>query len=113
MEALLLVEQHGCVPVSGDVWALAKCGALRLFAIGPIGATGVLRLSSNFNDVHPGKASSLRRSQRVCLNVDVEIILERAGGKSISELTKTLIVNAHGALILLNLAVSTGDLLRM
>jgi hypothetical protein len=70
-------------------------------------------LSSNFNDVHPGKANSLRRSQRVCLNVDVEITLERTGGKAVSELTKTLIVNAHGALILLNLAVSIGDLLRM
>jgi hypothetical protein len=49
----------------------------------------------------------------VCLNVDVGITFECAGGKTVSELTKTLIVNAHGALILPNLAFSTGDLLRM
>jgi hypothetical protein len=70
-------------------------------------------LSINLNDVHPGKSASLRRSQRVCLNVDIEVRLDHGGAKAASELTKTLIVNAHGALILLNHPVRNGDLVRM
>ena len=70
-------------------------------------------MSSNVNEAHPGKASTLRRSQRVCLSVDVEIRLERAAAKAPPELTKTLIVNAHGALILLQEQVAVGDLLLM
>ena len=87
--------------------------SLRFVSFPPIGDTGVLGLSTSVNDVQPAKATSLRRSQRVCLNVDIEIRLEHAGAKATSELTKTLIVNAHGALILLQSRVSTGDLLRM
>jgi len=67
MEALLLVERYGASRSSGDVRALARCAALKLFAIAQIEAPGVLRLSSNFNDVHPGKASSLRRSHSRCV----------------------------------------------
>jgi hypothetical protein len=75
--------------------------------------TGVLALSTHGNDAQPAKATSLRRSQRVCLNVDIEVRLERAGPKAAPEFTKTLIVNAHGALILLHHPVVNGDLLRM
>jgi hypothetical protein len=70
-------------------------------------------LANNFNDAQPAKAASLRRSQRVCLNVAVEIFLGRAGEKAAPELTRTLIVNAHGALILLHSPVETGDSLRV
>jgi len=70
-------------------------------------------LSNNCNDVPPSKAATMRRSQRVCLSVDIEIRLERAGAKATAELTKTLIVNAHGALVLLQSPVSVGDLLNL
>lgn len=71
-------------------------------------------MSTNVNDVQPAKTTSLRRSQRVCLNVDIEVRLERGGTKAAApELTKTLIVNAHGALILLRQPVANGDLLCM
>lgn len=70
-------------------------------------------MSTYFHDVNPGKTSTLRRSQRVCLSVDVQIRLERAPAKATPELTKTLIVNAHGALLLLRGPVATGDLLFM
>jgi PilZ domain len=79
----------------------------------PIGDAGVPGLSSNFNEVPSGKANSLRRSQRVCLNVDIEVRVDRAGENVGPELTKTLIVNAHGALILLKHRVAVGDLLRI
>jgi hypothetical protein len=64
-------------------------------------------------DAGIGKTSSSRRSQRVCLNVEVEISLQRAGGNGPSEQAKTLIVNAHGALILIQMPVSIGDLINL
>jgi hypothetical protein len=65
------------------------------------------------NELPPAKPSTLRRSQRVCLSVEVEIRLEGAGEKAPPELTTTLIVNAHGALMVLNSHVAIGDLLHM
>jgi PilZ domain len=59
----------------------------------------------------PNKVSNLRRSQRVCLSVPV-LVLKGGPGKGQSpEETRTLIVSAHGALIVLHLPVQTGDLL--
>jgi hypothetical protein len=66
----------------------------------------------NVNESPPGRTNSMRRSQRVCLSVDVEIRLQHAGEKAVEQ-TKTLIVNAHGALLLLNTPVAIGDLLHM
>ncbi|MGA2811378.1 MAG: PilZ domain-containing protein [Candidatus Acidiferrum sp.] len=71
---------------------------------------------SGANEGHPSSAargSGLRRSQRVCLNIDVEIILQKGKEKGFAEQTKTLIVSAHGALIVLQEPVATGDLLKL
>ena len=54
-----------------------------------------------------------RRSQRVILKVSVMVLAEAADNKSISEETRTVTVNAHGALILLGLRVSIGQLLTL
>lgn len=55
--------------------------------------------------------SNQRRSQRVLLNVPVVVLATGPDKKQISEETHTLVVNAHGALILLGLKVSIGQLL--
>jgi hypothetical protein len=60
-----------------------------------------------------GRTSSSRRSQRVCLNVEVEISLQRANGNGPSEQAKTLMVSAHGALILIHMPVNIGDLINL
>jgi PilZ domain-containing protein len=76
----------------------------------------VAGVSIGTNEGHPGsgpKGSGLRRSQRVCLNIEVEIVLQKGKEKGAPEQTKTLIVSAHGALILLHTAVATGDLLKL
>lgn len=70
-------------------------------------------MTGNGGDAGTGKTSSSRRSQRVCLNVDVEISLQRANGNGPSEQAKTLIVSAHGALILIQMPVSIGDLINL
>ena len=52
-----------------------------------------------------------RRSQRVIVKVSVMILAEGADNKPVSEETRTVTVNAHGAVILLGLKVSIGQLL--
>src|SRR5712664_3534905 len=54
-----------------------------------------------------------RRSQRVILKVSVMVLAEGADNKSISEETRTVTVNAHGAMILLGLKASIGRLLTL
>ncbi|HEX4545660.1 MAG TPA: PilZ domain-containing protein, partial [Candidatus Acidoferrum sp.] len=67
----------------------------------------------NIPDPLPGKISALRRSQRVCLSVPVTVMREGLGKNVTSEDTRTLIVSAHGALIILGLSVETGQLLTL
>ena len=64
-------------------------------------------------DVQFGKDSERRRSQRVCVSVDVVVSWGGATSQLGSEETKTVIVNAHGALIFLRRAVQTNDLLKL
>ena len=54
-----------------------------------------------------------RRSQRVIVKVSVMILAEGADNKPVSEETRTVTVNAHGAMILLGLKVSIGQLLTL
>jgi len=61
----------------------------------------------------PARASTLRRSQRVCLSVPVTVVREGPGNHRVTEESRTLIVSAHGALILLGLTVEAGQLLTM
>lgn len=65
------------------------------------------------SDAQTGRAGSVRRSQRVCLTIEVEISLNQGTEKVSYEQTKTLTVNAHGALVLLNTRVRIGDLLSL
>ncbi len=52
-----------------------------------------------------------RRSQRVMLKASVVVLTQGADNKLISETTQTVTVNAHGAMILLGMKVSIGQLL--
>jgi hypothetical protein len=52
-----------------------------------------------------------RRSQRVIIKVSVIVVAEGSDKMSVSEETRTVTVNAHGAMILLGLKVSIGQLL--
>ena len=64
-------------------------------------------------DPQPVKAGSLRRSQRVCLRMGVVVVRKDPGKTQSSEETHTLIVNAHGALILLSMSVQIGHALTL
>jgi hypothetical protein len=55
--------------------------------------------------------SSLRRSQRVHVSAEVVVVFERAKEDVTPENTSTVIVNAHGALLLLRTPVTVGELL--
>jgi hypothetical protein len=61
-------------------------------------------------DPQVGKMSSLRRSQRVYVGVDLVVAFERAEDVP-PEKTTTVVVNAHGALVLLRTPVTMGELL--
>ena len=54
-----------------------------------------------------------RRSQRVIVKVSVMVLAEGAENKPVLEETRTVTVNAHGAMILLGLKVSIGQLLTL
>src|SRR5713226_2318305 len=60
-----------------------------------------------------GDNNAQRRSQRVMVKVSVMVLAEGADKKSASEETRTVTVNAHGAMILLGLKVSIGQLLTL
>jgi len=50
-----------------------------------------------------------RRSQRVLIAVPVSVVLSRPSQKPITEKANTLVVNAHGALLLLAMKLFAGD----
>ena len=54
-----------------------------------------------------------RRSQRVMLKVSVVVLTQGADNRGVSEVTRTVTVNAHGAMILLAMKVSIGQLLTL
>ena len=60
-----------------------------------------------------GDTNAQRRSQRVMLKVSVEVSTREPDDKTISEETRTVTVNAHGAMILLAAKVSVGQLLTL
>jgi hypothetical protein len=67
-----------------------------------------LRYADNYETGYPVRAvkvlslkhREIRRSQRVCVSVEVEVLWGDANNLLASEKTKTLIVNSHGALVL-------------
>lgn len=52
-----------------------------------------------------------RRSQRLKVRISLEVRSQGADKQHISEKTETLVVNAHGALILLSMNVATDELI--
>jgi len=64
-------------------------------------------------DLHPNRMSNMRRSQRVCLSIPVLVIKSEPGKPVITEESHTLIVSAHGALVILKMTVKFGDILKI
>src|SRR5712675_300219 len=60
-----------------------------------------------------GDSDVQRRSQRVMLKVSVVVLAQGADNKRVSEETRTVTVNAHGAMILLGMKASIGQLLTL
>ena len=60
-----------------------------------------------------GDNEAQRRSQRVILKVTVVVLAQGSDNKLLSEVTRTVTVNAHGAQVLLGLKVSIGQLLTL
>jgi len=61
----------------------------------------------------PTNAASRRRSQRVLMQVGIRVRGKDAQGKDFEEMTETLAINAHGALILLNVRVISGAIIHV
>jgi hypothetical protein len=69
-------------------------------------------LMSSWNPAKGGPGANNRRSQRVILSLAVTVRTEEgARGRSFSEDTQTLVVNAHGALVALDAHVEKGQIL--
>ncbi|HEY6945250.1 MAG TPA: hypothetical protein VI431_08915 [Candidatus Acidoferrum sp.] len=54
-----------------------------------------------------------RRSQRVLMQVGIRVRGKDAQGQDFEEMTETLAINAHGALVLLNARVISGAVIHM
>lgn len=61
----------------------------------------------------PLHAGARRRSQRVLMHVGIRVRGKDAQGKDFEEMTETLAINAHGALVLLNARVISGAVIHM
>jgi len=62
------------------------------------------------NSSNPGVR---RRSQRVLMQISVQVSGNDAQGKYFREETDTLAINAHGALVLLHARITSGSLLKL
>jgi hypothetical protein len=67
----------------------------------------------SFPASNSGDQNAQRRSQRVIVKVSVMVLAEGTDNKPVSEETRTVTVNAHGAMILLGIKVSIGQLLTL
>src|SRR5262249_16073132 len=61
----------------------------------------------------PLHAGARRRSQRVLMQVGIRVRGKDAQGKDFEEITETLAINAHGALVLLNARVISGGVVHV
>jgi hypothetical protein len=64
-------------------------------------------------NIRPTQVANQRRSQRILLSVPVRVSGKRDAGTPFVEHTKTLIVNAHGALLQLKEPVQEGQTLSL
>jgi hypothetical protein len=62
---------------------------------------------------NPTNAGVRRRSQRVLMQVGVQVSGYDAQGRYFREETDTLAINAHGALILLHARITSGSMLKL
>ena len=60
-----------------------------------------------------GESDGQRRSQRVMLKVSVVVLAQGPDDQPVSEVTRTVTVNAHGAKVLMRVRVSIGQLLTL
>jgi hypothetical protein len=67
----------------------------------------------NAPNLRPAPYATQRRSQRILLSIPIVISGLRDSGAPFSERTRTLVVNAHGALMELREPVLVGQPLRM
>jgi len=67
----------------------------------------------NTPNVRPASSANQRRSQRIMLSVPVQVSGKNENGAAFEEHTSTLIVNAHGGLMLLKQTVSKGHILTL
>jgi hypothetical protein len=65
------------------------------------------------SNIRPGPHANQRRSQRILLAVPILVSGVRANGATFSERTRTVVVNAHGALVQLREQVLPGQMLRI
>jgi len=61
----------------------------------------------------PSKPGARRRSQRVLMQVALRLRGVDAQGQNFEEITQTLAINAHGALVLLAARVTSGSVIQM
>jgi hypothetical protein len=61
----------------------------------------------------PTHTGGRRRSQRVLMQVPIRLRGKDVQGKDFEELTETLAINAHGALVLLTARLTSGGLVHM
>lgn len=71
----------------------------------------MLGVATDANDLQPVRAGKLRRSQRVCLKVEIDVIVQCGKIETPPERTFTLVVSAHGALLALRTDAVVGDAL--
>ena len=62
---------------------------------------------------NPSNLGVRRRSQRVLMQIGVQVSGNDAQGKYFREDTDTLAINAHGALILLTARITSGSMLKL
>jgi|SRR5271154_2893283 len=65
-----------------------------------------------FWKLQAGRVSSIRRSQRVCVGVEV-VVTCQTNNRAESEEAQTLIVNVHGALTLWRMSLQIGQLVKL
>jgi len=67
----------------------------------------------SFPPSNSGDQNAQRRSQRVIVKVSVMVLADGTDNRPVSEETRTVTVNAHGAMILVGFKVSIGQLLTL
>lgn len=65
------------------------------------------------SEIHQPSKPTQRRSQRILLRMSIVVSGRRLDGREFSEQTHTLVVNAHGALIVLKNPIAPGEVVTL